>query len=206
MDTGAGGGSYVSLRFYEAIRVVGGGSRSLKKGRGLLHAANPSDRTVPPMKVVGSSTVPFVFAPEERVRNVRDRIVEGLPYGCSLGARYLGEPKYIIILTGTRIANFTRRSVGPVRKSAKRFASHASILALSLASITETANPTSKYIDSVGPSARNFLTCGESQRNGLASGSDVHEDDEDGRTNPRDEKDDELNHSPVQSMEKRHEC
>ena len=40
------------------------------------------------MKIIGSITLPLVFEPENRARSVRLKIVDGLPYGCILGAAF----------------------------------------------------------------------------------------------------------------------
>ena len=41
------------------------------------------------MNIVGSCDIPLVFMPEDRVRRVTVRVVEGLPYGLILGAAFL---------------------------------------------------------------------------------------------------------------------
>ena len=59
------------------------------RGKGLLRAANPTNRGVPPMNKLGSIDIPLVFPPEDQVRNVTVRVVEGLPYGSIVGAAFL---------------------------------------------------------------------------------------------------------------------
>lgn len=49
--------------------------------RVLLHAVNPAANSVPPMRVRDSSTIPSVFQPETRVRNVNVRVVTKLLHG-----------------------------------------------------------------------------------------------------------------------------
>ena len=46
---------------------------------GLVRAANPTNSAVPPMIVLGSTDIPLVFPPDDQVRNVTVRAVEGLP-------------------------------------------------------------------------------------------------------------------------------
>ena len=41
------------------------------------------------MNIVGSCDIPLVFMPEDRVRRVTVRVLEGLPYGLILGAACL---------------------------------------------------------------------------------------------------------------------
>ena len=53
-----------------------------------LHAANPANRDVPSMRVLGSATIPEVWAPEDKVHNIAERVVDELPYGLIVGARF----------------------------------------------------------------------------------------------------------------------
>ena len=66
------------------------------KGRGALHAANPTHCNIPPMRVLGSARIPIVFLSEDCVHNITVRIVEGLPYGFILGARFFYANKSIL--------------------------------------------------------------------------------------------------------------
>lgn len=56
--------------------------------RGLLHASNSAGSGVPPLLVRGSATVPLVFHPDNRARNVTVEVVSKIPYGLVLGARF----------------------------------------------------------------------------------------------------------------------
>ena len=88
-DTGAGGGNYMSVALWSTLKKWEVVRRQLNsKGKGALQAANPSNSKIPPMRVLGSSVVPIVFAPEDKVRNVAVRVVEGLPYGFIIGAGF----------------------------------------------------------------------------------------------------------------------
>ena len=89
LDTGAGGGSYMSVGLYCTLRQWGRVSQKLStRGKGALHAANSTHCNIPPMRVLGSARIPIVFLPEDCVHNIAVRIVEGLPYGFILGARF----------------------------------------------------------------------------------------------------------------------
>lgn len=84
LDMGAGGGNYVSLVFWESIGAWGGpvGARSLSKkvaGSADIVGPNLASSAVPSMEKVGSTVLPMVFAPEDRVRNVPVRVVWSLP-------------------------------------------------------------------------------------------------------------------------------
>lgn len=91
IDTGAGGGDYASKAFVRSIEQNARGRESIMstRGRGLLRAANPTNSAVPPMDILGSTDIPLVFPPEDQVRNVTVRVVEGLPYGLIVGAAFL---------------------------------------------------------------------------------------------------------------------
>ena len=95
LDTGAGGGNYVSGTFWESICKWGGiPNRNIdKRGAGVLKAANPETSKVPPMEILGSSTIPIIFPPEDRVRNVSVRVVKGFPYALVLGAAFFHKHK-----------------------------------------------------------------------------------------------------------------
>ena len=93
------GGSYMSIALYCTLRRWGGVNQKLSargKGRGALHAANPTHCNIPPMRVLGSARIPIVFLPEDCVHNITVRIVEGLPYGFILGARFFYTNKSIL--------------------------------------------------------------------------------------------------------------
>ena len=85
VDTGAGGGNYVSRQFIESIEERDGWGKSLinPTGKGLLSAANPKNSAVPPMEVVGSCLLPLVFAPIDQIFRMKFRVVKGLPYAIS---------------------------------------------------------------------------------------------------------------------------
>lgn len=73
------------------------GARELsKKGAGTLQAASPADSKVRGMEIVGSTVLPMVFAPEDKVGNVPVRVVRGLPYGFILGASFFSANKSVI--------------------------------------------------------------------------------------------------------------
>ena len=89
LDTGAGGGSYMSVALYCTLRQWGGVSQKLStRGKGALHAANPTHCNIPPMRVSGSARIPIVSLPEDCVHKIAVSVVEGLPYGFTLGARF----------------------------------------------------------------------------------------------------------------------
>ena len=48
------------------------------------------------LRVLGSARIPIVFLPEDCVHNITVRIVEGLPYGFILGARFFYANKSIL--------------------------------------------------------------------------------------------------------------
>ena len=97
LDTGAGGGSYMSIALYCTLRQWGGVSQKLStQGKGALHAANPTHRNIPPMRVLGSARTSIVFLPEDCIHNIAARKVEGLPYGFIIGARFSYTNKSIL--------------------------------------------------------------------------------------------------------------
>ena len=102
VDTGAGGGNYVSRRFIESIEERDGWGKSLvnRTGKGLLSAANPKNSAVPPMEVVGSCLLPLVFAPVDQIFRVKFRVVKGLPYAMVLGAAFMTDHRSIISFDG----------------------------------------------------------------------------------------------------------
>lgn len=57
--------------------------------RGLLHAVYHADGGVTPMRVRGSPTIPLVFHPYNRGRNVTVRLACKLPYGLIMGANFV---------------------------------------------------------------------------------------------------------------------
>ena len=89
---------YSALVFVRSIeRNARGGERIISsKGKGSLRAANPIQSGVPPMNIVGSCDIPLVFMPEDRVRRVTVRVVEGLPYGLILGAAFLRQHNSVL--------------------------------------------------------------------------------------------------------------
>ena len=97
LDTGAGGGSYMSVALYCTLRQWGGVSQKLStRGKGALHEANPNHCNIPPMRVLGSARLPIVFLPEDCVHNIAVRIVESLPYEFILGARFFYANKSVL--------------------------------------------------------------------------------------------------------------
>ena len=89
----------MSVALYCTLRRWGGVNQKLSargKGRGALHAANPTHCNIPPMRVLGSARIPIVFLSEDCVHNVAVRIVEGLPYGFIRGARFFYANKSIL--------------------------------------------------------------------------------------------------------------
>ena len=87
----------MSVALYCTLRQWGGVSQKLStRGKGALHAANPTHCNIPPMRVLGSARIPIVFLPEDCVHNIAVRIVEGLPYEFILGARFFYANKSIL--------------------------------------------------------------------------------------------------------------
>ena len=104
LDTGAGGGNYASLAFIQAAqRFAFSGRRIIsKRGRGLLHAANPAKDKVPPMTIVGTAILLLIFPPVDRVFKVRVRVVKDLPFGLILGAAYMRHYNSVLNFGGLR--------------------------------------------------------------------------------------------------------
>ena len=87
----------MSVALYCTLRQWGGVNQKLSaRGKGALHAANPTHCKIPPMRVLGSARIPIVFLPEDCVHNIAVRIVEGLPYGFILGARFFYANKSVL--------------------------------------------------------------------------------------------------------------
>ena len=78
VDTGADGGSYMSLAFYHMID---------KWGR--LVTSIPPRASPPSIRVLGSIILQLKSPWETRVRKIAFRVVDGLPYGLIVGAGYL---------------------------------------------------------------------------------------------------------------------
>ena len=97
VDTGAGGGSYMSLVFYHMTARLGRSVNALTKhGRSALHAAeSPSNKTLP-MRILGSTTLPLKFPAKTRARKITFPVVDGLPYGLIVGADYLRNEESIL--------------------------------------------------------------------------------------------------------------
>ena len=85
------------VALYCTLRQWGGVSQKLStRGKGALHAANPTHYNVPLMRVLGSTRIPIVFLPEDCIHNIAGRIVKGLPYGLILGVRFFYINKSIL--------------------------------------------------------------------------------------------------------------
>lgn len=87
LDTGAGGGSYISVEMWLSLKRRLGLSID-RSTSGALQAANPSASAIPPMRILGSVPVPVLFTNDSQVRTVVVRVVEALPYDFILGADY----------------------------------------------------------------------------------------------------------------------
>ena len=101
IDTGAGGGNYISMAFWRSIQSWGGsaGQRKLnRRGSGSLQAANPVGSKVPGMEIVGTTVLPVVLPPEDRARDIAVRVVRGLPYAFILGASFFRTNSSVISL------------------------------------------------------------------------------------------------------------
>lgn len=83
------GARCLSSSLGRSVRLWGGGCSLNKSGRRALQAAHPRNNSIPPMKVAGSTVLLLVFAPEDKVRSVRVRVVEYLPYRCILDDIFL---------------------------------------------------------------------------------------------------------------------
>lgn len=87
LDTGAGGGSYISLALWRSLQPLL--KRRLDKwGAGALRAANPYGDPTPPMHILGQVAVPLFFEGDEKAREITVRVVDGLPYGMIIGAEF----------------------------------------------------------------------------------------------------------------------
>lgn len=71
-------------RFVQGVEIVNKILRTEERCRWLT----PKGRTILPTKVVGSTIVPVVFTPEDKLRMKEVKVVEDLPYGCILGASF----------------------------------------------------------------------------------------------------------------------
>ena len=93
VDTGAGGGDYISLAFTETVQTNLWGGKAIisSAGKGFLRAARPKDSAIPPMEVIGSCVIPVVFPPIDRVFRISFRVVRDLPYAVVLGAAFMKE-------------------------------------------------------------------------------------------------------------------
>ena len=115
LDTGAGGGDYVSVSFWLTILDWSGNRlilRTRKSDRGALRAANPNGSTVPPLRIIGSSVIPVLFPLETRARKVRIRVVKGIPYSFILGASFLRRPAVSSPLTRMKFSVSPRHHLG----------------------------------------------------------------------------------------------
>lgn len=63
-------------------------------------SASPKESGIPPIRVLGSGVVPLTFHPKDKVRNIRVRGVEGLPYGLILGASYFARNRSVRSFAG----------------------------------------------------------------------------------------------------------
>lgn len=70
-----------------------GTSRLNAKGQGFPHLTNPASSRVPPMSVLGSTAIPLVFDPEDKVRYIPIHVVEWLPYALGLGTSFFARNK-----------------------------------------------------------------------------------------------------------------
>lgn len=102
LDTGAGGGNYASLKFIRAVECTEYRGRNTisKRGRGFLRAANPTGSEVAPMKIIGTSLLPLVLPPVDRVFRARVRVVEDLPVGLILGAAFMRRYNSVLFFEG----------------------------------------------------------------------------------------------------------
>ena len=85
----------MSLAFYHMTARLGRLVTALAKP-GALHAANPPSNKTPPMRILGTTTLPLKFPAETRVRKITFRVVDGLPYGLIVGADYLRNEESIL--------------------------------------------------------------------------------------------------------------
>ena len=83
IDTGAGGGNYVSLSVWKSIQAWGASAvrKQLSvKGKRSLQAATPTGSKVPGMTILGSTVLSIVLPPDDHVKNISVRVIQGLPY------------------------------------------------------------------------------------------------------------------------------
>ena len=114
----------MSVSLYCTLRKWGGVSQKLRtKGKGSLHAANPANKGAPPMRILGSAIIPVVWAPDDRVHNIAVRVVDELPYGLIIGARFLRTNNSVLDVgagrgfkqtPSSRWIPFIERSMSPV--------------------------------------------------------------------------------------------
>ena len=124
IDTGAGGGNYVSLAFWKSVQSWGGKAVARKlssRGKGVLLVANPDNSGVPGMQILGSTVLPIVFPPEDRVRNILVRVVQDLPYGFIFRIKFLsGEPQRHSSREGEGLPTVARGTMVAVPEAHKR--------------------------------------------------------------------------------------
>ena len=87
LDTGAGGGSYISSALCDSL-IRNCGLRMDRSASGSLRAANPSHQKVPPMRILGRVGLPVLFTNDSCVRVVPARVVADLPYAFIVRADY----------------------------------------------------------------------------------------------------------------------
>lgn len=115
LDTGAGGGNYASAKFIKAVQchVYSNLPIVSKRGRGFLRTANPTDSSdVTSISIVGTTVLPLVFPPVDRVFRTRVRIVDKLPIGFILGAACMRHYSSSIIFEGTGLFQPAKDSPG----------------------------------------------------------------------------------------------
>lgn len=76
--------------------TVTGESTSTKSAKGLLSAANPHDRNIPPMVVLVSADLPRVSPPDDRVHIVTVRVVDQVPSGVIVGVGFWCKHEIVI--------------------------------------------------------------------------------------------------------------
>ena len=77
MDTGAGGGNYMSEVLWHNLtsaEIIP--ARLNESHAGALRVANPSKCKIPSMRITGSTVVPVRLTNDDRVRRVEVRIVK----------------------------------------------------------------------------------------------------------------------------------
>lgn len=104
VDTGAGGGNFVSERLIQAVQRTDFNGQNLasNRGRGFLRAANPADSGVAPMSIVGTTLLALIFLPVDRVFRVRFRVMHALPVGVILGTDFMYRHRSIITFEDSR--------------------------------------------------------------------------------------------------------